>query len=731
MAPMIFRLLSTLVFLVLSLPAPAESRLPVLSTESRSERLTRALLGLGSTDSQLRQRAENELRHLAGPQDFERLAAYARTEGAEVRMRLARSLGGAERHVDLAVRLAAEPEPLQSLGESALAEQLELWSDGLNEALLSGNDLTLLLAEARQKLGSELCRLPLDAPLYQLADRLARLGQVPVSIVVDPLWSPRTPAQRPPQLAGTWDQLLLQLAEVYGGQLVAPVAEGDEGQRFPVFVCLTSRNALVPATAAEWIVDWCKRSRVDADPSPDRFALALAHSSWPAGLEWLGERWTQGPDLVARTAILSRAARGRIAPPLTDPQRVRRLLKEVEWALDPSNSKLAAARAISRALRELPAMGAGGRRLDSVVIENWSELSNPSKRLRLDVLEGMGGAGEDIMELLRNNLASKPGQHPPELLDGYLRAFVGVGGARYGPWTLGDPEGLLTGVANAREAAELAELLIAAEATWPESWGNGLPESIGVPARLCALEWCLGGRFELERCASLMRSLGQVDSSWPEPTSESLQDSEQAAEAGVRGAPDLDDPWALQWVLGEIFERQLRRGNGPEVLQLFNRLYSLGSAPQAKGEPASGTDRLAVLSGVAGQEALARVAARLSGQGIAGDEELAGAMAGGPDGRWALELLGGRLARVLDDFEGSVRKQPNPGQALERGIERALVELMSRGQEVRAGQWMQDLGRRLDIAGDSPFSEHLRRWSWPTAPHYQGLDLVDYDPGVD
>ncbi len=731
MAPMIYRLLSTLVFLAVSLPAPAESRLAVLSTESRSERLTQALVGLGSPDSQLRQRAENELRHLARPEDFERLADFARAEGAEVRMRLARSLGGAERHVDLAVRLAAEPEPLQSLGEVALAEQLELWSDGLNESLLSGNELTLLLAEARQKLGTELCRLPLDAPLYQLADRLARLGQVPVSIVVDPLWSPRTPTQRLPQLVGTWDQVLLQLAEVYGGQLVAPVAEGDEGQRFPVFVCLTSRDALAPATAAEWIVDWSRRSRVDADPNPDRFALALAHSSWPAGLEWLGERWSEGPDLVARTALLSRAARGRIAPVLTDPQRVRRLLNEVEWALSPSNRKLAAARSISRALRELPAMGADGRRLDSVVIEGWSELSNPSKRLRLDVLEGMGGAGDDVMELLRCNLASKPGQHPPELLNGYIRAFVGVGGARYGPWTLGDPEGLLAGAANAKAAAELAELLIAAEATWPESWGKGVPVSVGVPARLCALEWCLGGRFDLERCASLMGSLGQVESAWPKPTLESLQNSEESAELGLRAAPDLNDPWALQWVLGEIFERQLRRGNGPEVLQLFGRLYNLSSAQEAEGDRAAGTDRLAVLSGVASQEALARVAAHLSKQGIAGDEELAGAMAGGPNGRWALELLGGRLARVLNDFAGGVRKQPNPGQALERGIERALVELMSRGQEARAGQWMLDLGRRLDLAGASPFSEHLRRWSWPTAPHYRGLDLVDYDPGVD
>lgn len=414
--------------------------------------------------------------HLARD-DFPLVAERARAGGVEVCRRLAQAVGADDRNLGLAALLLTDRDPAVSeVGERALAERIAAWSASCRDRPLAPRTLPEGWSGNRPR------PLALDADsvsLGELVDRLDRLGGGPAPLVLDPsldpavrAWipeRPRGPGSAPRSPTGSWSALLTQLTSLHGvsfevlGQRGPEEAQASRARAW-VRVCKRGdEGARGDGDTVGHLVGWMRGVLREHDPRWNAAcARALATSGWPGAVRWLAERWGREGDPAALEGLLAAAARGRVAPALGPPARLRRLLTEADRRLaERGVGALAHAERLARALAQLPPLDPRGEPLVGVLLEDWATLGPGSRWVRLVALEGQGRADPRAARVCRD-LLSRPGSSGLRIQA--LRTLLRVQPADAPPVALADPRALLARARRSGGLDELARLLVATAA---------------------------------------------------------------------------------------------------------------------------------------------------------------------------------------------------------------------------------------------------------------------------
>jgi hypothetical protein len=166
---------------------------------------------LGSPSAEERALAQRWLAVHLEPGDYPELAALAARADAELRRRLLEALSADDRHLELVLLLASESNAeLAGLGRAAFAELVVRWCPRAAQDPASAARVIDVVGPVVEELYS----LPAgDDPVASDLDRLARLSDFPVPLVVTPELQDRSSSGRP-RLEGTASALLEQLAEL-------------------------------------------------------------------------------------------------------------------------------------------------------------------------------------------------------------------------------------------------------------------------------------------------------------------------------------------------------------------------------------------------------------------------------------------------------------------------------------------------------------------------------------
>ncbi len=435
----------------------------------------------GAGDWAERERAQRWLATHLETGDAAAVAARAAGPDAEVRARLARSIGGEPRLVELAASLALRPEPgAAEVGREALREQILSFDSGAESP--TGETLDWL-AELRLRTPE---RLSLSAELRagapgRLLDLFARerIGAPP--LVLDPrVRDVRSPANST-EFAGTLSELLLQCAAERELRVVGYGFGPDEGGREWILVAPAQSAA---SNAAEllgsWVLGAANPANVPAERAAD--ARALAATGWPAGLAFLERRWIGG-DEPALEGLLLAAGQGRVAPALQDAQRQRALYARLAGPEDGS--------ALARALAAAGPLSRTGEPLGPLALQGFEHASPREQWLRLVVLEGQGRAFPEALAAADALLAAPAS--PAALVVEALRVRAALAGAVPLPHAPADPVALLEWASDARRRAELRALWSGLALGWPAQWND-----LAVPAEahglLLELAWLANAR---------------------------------------------------------------------------------------------------------------------------------------------------------------------------------------------------------------------------------------------
>ncbi|MFT7664130.1 MAG: hypothetical protein ACI87A_002360 [Planctomycetota bacterium] len=691
--------------LLMTLPLNGTNPPPARLEES----VASALTSLSATSASQRVRAERWLATHLEVADYPELRDAAISGSSEVRLRITHALGSDDRHLGLAISMAANQEAaLKRLGEEAVGEIAARWHTGLGQPFAADLPDQPQLREAMGRLNAEwpteLYRLELSGSLSEVVSRLARLGNVPVPLIVDPYTEGKTVAglAQAEYLEGTWDELLRKLAVKFGVKLEGALIFDEKLGQVPALLCLRPSDASSNASALSLLTDWCRDS-LGANPSGSRAARALATSTWPAALGWLDRRYRETKDEVALAGLLSAAARDRIPLCFSRAEAVRELLELAEVA----NSDLSAVR-IMQALMALPPVGLDGERLDEVLIENLGTLNQRTLLLRLNVLESMTSSSSKVRAALREVLARPEGVVDTVVRLQALRAWSSM--TDHGEVELAGLPELLRSVRNQTQAAELVGLLLAARVA-PEAFqpASDKLSSLSLSARTMLLEWnLLFGRSS--SAGEHLEQLTNWKSGWPK------HEITRQAHAQV----------------AEALRRLVRRGEGDRVGLWLDALFRDVDDPDAR----RALHRIAILAGVTVTERALRDAACLNWLVPAdqqvfplGDEELLGVLAArkvaGTRSR-ARALLLQQLGRALSqhrsvDINGRLARQ-----AL-LGLERAIEELFERGADYEVKLLASEIEGLLRRYRSHPLAEQVFAKAWPFGPSSRAIDLASSD----
>jgi len=428
--------------------------------------------------------------------DFPLVAEAARGGEPEVSRRLSQALAADGRHLPLAMLLLTDLEPqVSDLGERAVAGMIDAWSASARDQVLRRFELPDVWSERWPRV---LALDPEAGGLAQVVDRLDRLGAGPAPLVLDPSLDPDVRRNVPDRelvrrdLEGPWASLLQQLTathrvsfEVFGFR-----GSGEaEFERSRAFVRIAKRGDEGDADSVRHLMDWCRGVVREQDRRWNTAcARALASTGWPAALAWLEERWVLLGDPAALEGLLMAAGRGRVAPVLARPARMRALLAEADGRLAAQTfgARIFAER-VARALAASGPSGPSGEPLAEVLLEGWKSLGVLSRWMRLVALEGQARVDSEAEQRCRALLAS---DSPAGLRLQALRTLVHVRDPAAPGLVVRSPVALFTRARAEGRLEELARNLIAVGARPPEGSRRGRGKSRSE--RLAWLLWDLG-----------------------------------------------------------------------------------------------------------------------------------------------------------------------------------------------------------------------------------------------
>ena len=663
------------------------------------EGVEQALRRLDAPKASERAAAERWLGAHLAPDDLVQVATAAANSGPEALRRLSAALGSDERHFDLVALLLADSQlAARSLGESSM---LRLVSDWLGDAGLEpASSLAVLqaLIDGRQQeyrwkpRAGHFEEVVEELVLGTTRHRSSEPGFERIEVVLnprlsgarfDPLAGGEASGEvRPPPVIEDEAINLLFHASLVQGVAVEGFALGRSERARP-WLHLVPQDQVGRRRADELIVEWVRAVLDEGDAQRARAgARALGSCGWGAALAWLERRWSGRNDANAMEGVLLAAGRGRVAPMLLQPARVDALLGEADAALA-AQDRIGRARAplITHALANLPPLGLGRAELSERVARGWSGMGPRRRLLRTAILAGMGRAPSAWRDGLRAELAS--GSGPSSLAQVWTgaRALAAteVRPASV-PWTELADFGRLLDLAQRKAVADrFVEALAAARLRPPAPLRDpaSLPASWGSLERALTLEaWLRAGEPEVAAA-----HLGAL--------------------AGLALGPN-----AL------AAAERLRAAAPPGWLQAQLEL------PPDAG-PDHGGLRLATLTGVlpAGRHVELMRALEGSGGVAAEDLGLLGALASGPAGERARELL---TAAIRKDVEGL---------PWEQAFERAHADLSAAGRDEEAAKFLRSIRSPLRRSSHPRRTDLMRR-RWPRAPGAAPFPLEALEVGL-
>ena len=645
--------------------------------------------------------AERWLAEHLRPSDLATLGERLPSASLEARRRLEVALGGDERHLELALLLAADRDPAtRGLGEATLRRLVAGWlgGDGLDPA----PGMRVLGALAQR--GAASYRFaPTSGALQPLFERIVRLAGREVGrrgpaerldVALDPRaargsFEPvvsRAGGSSAEPVDGDFLTLLFHVAGVQGLE-VEGFGLDDRGGR-NAWLHVTARGQARRSQADDLILTWARTLLAPGDPvGRVDAARALAGTGWSAVLTWLERRWAEQGDGAALEGLLLAAARGKVVPSLATRASVERLLRIADDALlgrDPAADRRADR--VRFALGALPPFGADAGDLGQLVAARLGELPPRSRFLRLSVLASMGSLPAAERANLRQALGASGTTEAPEVELEALRAL-----AASRPWLEEEPWSRLARASALLELATrrgqegaLLEWMRAAHVGPPEAWRRprDLPPAWDPWQRLLVAEAWLAAPAETATARAHLSALG----------------------AGVV------DPRV---------ERRLRRiVAGPLRPTLREALL------QGSGAGAGTLARLALVAGILPGEAQAELLGRIAPGGVvaADDAILLGPLAVGPVGDQA-------RAALLDAVRGAAGEPPAgaPDQApWARAFERAWGDLVSAGRDQDARVLRTSVAELLR-AQRHPLAVDMVRQRWPRGASEEVLPLAELE----
>ncbi len=419
----------------------------------------------GASDWTERARAQRWLATHLEAGDAAAVAARVASPDAELRARIARSIGGEPRLVELAASLALRPEPgAAEVGREALREQILAFDPGAEAAQGEALDwLGELRLRAPERLG-----LPAElraGPPGRLLDLLAReLPEAP-PLVLDPrVRDVRSPAAAT-EFAGKLPELLLQCAaerELHvRGFGFGP---GEDGRQWILLGPAQAAGSNAAELLGSWILGAANPAIAPAERAAD--ARALAATGWPAALAFLERRWIAGDEA------------------LQEPQRQGALYARLAAAeLDGST--------LARALAAAGPLSRTGEPLGPLALEGFDRAGPRERWLRLAALEGQGRAFPEALAAADAVLAA-PASPAPLVVEA-LRLRATLAGAAALPHAPADPQALLDWAGDARRRAELRALWSGLALGWPAQWNSMQGRGSALPSEtrglLLVLAW--------------------------------------------------------------------------------------------------------------------------------------------------------------------------------------------------------------------------------------------------
>lgn len=614
------------------------------------------LARLSSQSARERDQAQRWLAVNLAPADYPALVRASRAGDAELARRLTEALAADDRHLGLAVLLLSEEEPaLGRLGADAFVELVARWCPGAAGPLAPRARVVALLAEESDAVFELAAGEEAAGPALE---RLSRLSDLSVPLVIDPGLAGRAPRAHP-ALVHTAPEILSDLTR---HQRVALWGVGEwDGERpgagaWLVVLPRGTEREGGPSRLARWCVA-VERGGEGAGLA----ARALAASGWPAAMSWLAQRWDARDDPVALDGLLFAAERGRVAPALAPVASRRRLLALADAGLA-AGGEAGARRAerIARALARAGGSAAGGEDLAPFFFEGWDELDARRRWLRLVALEGRGRL--DAPQVARV-AAAFGGSGPPALRFQALRVLAGLTPA-VAPPAPGDL-GTLEAWARARGLDEVLLDLLAALRLAPEALA-GAPETIVLDALARAAPAAAASRLWIAVEAERMR-----------------------------------DPAARRWL--SWLERRVRRDGAAATAALLEPALE-DEAGAGEGSKPRPLERLALLAGCLSPSRQVALFERLASAGRPGPDELEllGALGAGPRGASARRVLLAELGRE------PVAAPEILAAAFERAARDLMRALEDRAQAELAGEvW------KAVAAPGHPLRERLGPRAWP------------------
>jgi hypothetical protein len=674
--------------------------------------VAQALSRLSSPDSEVRRLAEGWLSAHLALTDYPAVAEAAAAGDTEVRARIVRALASDDRHLGLCALLCTErSEDLAALGERAATELFTGWLDSPELEAVPRDASSIQKAlqigfenPERMTLGG--------ASLEAMLDRISRLADPrrtddrdagSTAIVLDPSWTgsgsrSSQPVELAPGERGL-GALVLAAASSAGAQIDLYSWSGKRP-----WILVGAPRTASPYTAAECVAKWLRESVLEtAKPRGVASARALASLGWPAPVDWMARRWTADPrDGAALAGLTLAAARGRVAPVLATRESVRRLLELADGlrARTDEASRFRGDETV-RALLAIGGVGGAGEDLSAVAAEGWSAAQAAGRANRRAIFAGLGRAPDAVRADLRAQLAA-PGD-PRERLAA-LRMLAATSSTSEPATVVLGPGDLL------RTAAALGQVGELLDACWRLQ--------IAVSP-----QWLGDGSSRATELALLAHWLER------DSTAEGKQAAAQLVRKWLR-EPDSE------LVLGAVLRRAASLGARGAIEALLDGVPA---------DAALAADRVALLAGVLPSAGLERIAAALalsSAWSIA-DWIVAGARLVHPD---APEVEPFQLDSSSDPFQRAFAQRvraviqrieaagPDPGMAPAelaglgagwvRGLERAVVDLRARDEDVIAAQlclWLRSA--LLHCPHDLKLA--LRDGRWPARPD---RDLALFEP---